>query len=108
MQAQGAGEVETGVNSCLSRGQNASYCWSRCTVFPEAFLTLWTLKVAQGGMLFGKWMWKREITLERVGEGQKQAQASGGGGRKARDSAGTRAGVDMGWPNTNQLSSAWG
>lgn len=53
-------------------------------------------------------MWKQEISLERVGERQEQAQVRGGGSRKARDSAGTRAGLDVGWPDAEQLSSAWG
>lgn len=75
------------------------------------------MKVARGGILFARWksclqmafaLQKQEITLERVGERQKQAQVRGGGGRKARDSAGTGAGLDVGWPDAEQLSSAWG
>lgn len=74
--------------------------------FRNFFVALWTLKVAQGGILFGKWMWEQEVTSENVGESQQQAGVRGGGGRKACDSAG--AGGDMRWPNAEHLSSAGG
>lgn len=63
-----------------------------CCIYFHNFQAFWALQVAQGEILFGKWMCKQEITLEKVGERQKQAQGRGGEGRKAYN----RAGLVMG------------